>query len=614
MLHIRTKFYRQNVISVWILCAFLLILPDSFITAQSPVRYAVNLDNCHHHELLISVEFSELPEQILSVRMPKASPGRYAVHNFAKNVYGEQAFNSQGEKLKIFRATPEEWQIADHDGYVRFEYILYANHADGTYSGVDNRKLHLNMPATFVYGQDMEEKPVELHFDLENRNWKVATQLKPLSENSFWAPNYYYFFDSPTMVGDISFRRWSSESDGKTYTIEIAAIHEGTEKELDDYTEWVKKIVEEQKAIYGSLPDFDFGRYTFLLSYNPWVDGDGMEHRNSTICTSTGNLEKNAHQLIGTVSHEFFHAWNVERIRPKSLEPFDFDHANMSGELWFAEGFTSYYDDLVLCRTGSLSPEDYAKGVGNNLNYVLNFPGRMYRSPIEMSYHAPFTDAATAIDEHNTANTFISYYSYGAAIGLALDLSIRARFNDLSLDDVMAYLWENYGKTEIPYQIPDLQLALAKVTGDNRFAADFFNQYIHQSDLPDYRDLLAEFGLHLDYEKRDTAGFFDGKFKMEDETFVLMMPTLKGMPLYEAGLNKGDRVISIAGQKPASVKALNELIASLEIGKLYPIQFEQNGLKVNSQFRASQDPKLHCTLLQDCDDTTLKRRKNWLKN
>ena len=105
-------------------------------------------------------------------------------------------------------------------------------------------------------------------------------------------------------------------------------------------TEWVKQIVNEQASIYGEFPEFDFNRYTFLLSYNPWIFGDGMEHRNSTVCSSKRNLADNAHRLIGTISHEFFHAWNVERIRPKTLEPFNFDKANMSDALWFAEGFT----------------------------------------------------------------------------------------------------------------------------------------------------------------------------------------------------------------------------------------------------------------------------------
>ena len=342
---------------------------------QSPIRYFLNLDEIHHHELTISVEFPSLPPGPLEVHMAQSSPGRYALHNFAKNVYAEQAFDSQGQVLEVSRKDVNAWQISGHDGFVKFVYTLYANRAGGTYSGIDNRKVHLNMPASFIYGIGMEERPIELHADLsEYPDWKFATQLKKLDDDSYWAPNYYYFLDSPTIIAPMDFRSFGVDSDGKKQTIEIALLHEGTDAELDAYTEWVKLIVEEQKKIYGSLPDFDFGKYTFLLSYNPWASGDGMEHRNSTICASTGNLAQHANRLIGTISHEFFHAWNVERIRPKSLEPFNFDKPNLSDALWFAEGFTSYYTGLVLCRAGIRTPSEYASGLSGGLNYVVNSP------------------------------------------------------------------------------------------------------------------------------------------------------------------------------------------------------------------------------------------------
>lgn len=603
--------------SLSIACLLFTVLCTTSIKAQSPIKYSVDLENCHHHELHISVTFPALPQKILSVRMPSASPGRYAIHHFAKNVYDVKAYDSKGKALEAIRNAPEQWLIAGHDGMVRFDYILYANHGDGTYSGVDNRKLHLNMPATFVYAENMEERPIELSFNLGDKDWRAATQLEQLEATKFRAPNYYYFLDSPVIVGDIQKKQWKSKSNGKEYTFEIAMLHEGTEEELDNYVEWTKKIVEEQKAVYGTLPDFDFGKYTFLLSYNPWVHGDGMEHRNSTICTSKGNLEDNASQLIGTVSHEFFHAWNVERIRPKSLEPFDFDHANMSGELWFAEGFTSYYDDLILCRTGIISKEQYAKGLSQQLTYVLNYPGRQYRNPIEMSYHAPFTDAASSIDEHNTQNTFISYYSYGAVIGMCLDLSIRSEFKKKSLDDVMRYLWEKYGVPEIPYEIPDLQAAVATVTGDATFAAEFFSNYIYQSKLPDLKSLLLDFGIVLDYKSPGKVGFLDGSMEKEENGFVLKSVTLKGMPLYEAGLNKGDKILAIAGKEVAALESLKELITTLEIGKSYPIVFEQNGLIVNSKITMKQHPLLKCQLAEEAaykvKNKTEKKRKAWLK-
>jgi predicted metalloprotease with PDZ domain len=201
-------------------------------------------------------------------------------------------------------------------------------------------------------------------------------------------------------------------------TIRIAIHHQGTPAQLDVYERAVRGIVRQQQAaIFGELPRFDFGTYTFIADYLPWVNGDGMEHRNSTILTSTGSLRERALGVLGTVSHEFFHAWNVERIRPASLEPFDFEEANMSGELWFAEGFTSYYGPLTLRRAGSRRRAVRAAMGRGTINTVVNAPGRRYFSPVEMSMQAPFVDAATSVDPHNRANTFISYYTWGAGSG-----------------------------------------------------------------------------------------------------------------------------------------------------------------------------------------------------
>ncbi len=194
-----------------------------------------------------------------------------------------------------------------------------------------------------------------------------------------------------------------------------------------------------------------------------------MEHRNSTSVTSTGSLATSMNGLLGTVSHEFFHSWNVERIRPSSLEPFSFEHANMSSELWLAEGFTNYYGPLVLRRAGITDDATFASAMAGAVNLVLNAPGRRFFSAVEMSQQAPFTDAAVSIDPQNKGNTFISYYPFGEAIALALDLTLRPRGH--TLDEFMREMWKTHGAQRNfapvrPYTVADAQAALARVTGD----------------------------------------------------------------------------------------------------------------------------------------------------
>ncbi len=586
-----------------------LVFISAILFAQDPIRYQVNLDNVQHHEIDITINFPSLPQKALVVHMPTASPGRYAIHSFAKNVYDVKATDSQGNRLKVYKRLADEWEIAGHDGQVIFQYTLFANRADGTYAGVDNRKVHMNMPATFAYGKEMHKRPIEIEFDLSKRtNWKVATQLKQLADNKFYAPNYYYFFDSPTIIGDIDFRSFTVESEGKEYTIEVAMDHEGTAKELDDYTDWIQKIVVEQKAIYGSLPDYDYGKYTFLCMYNPWVNGDGMEHRNSTVCTSKASLAQNAKGVISTVSHEFFHCWNVERIRPQSLEPFDFDKANMSGELWFAEGFTSYYTRLTLVRAGIITPEEYINSLAGTINYVTNSPGRKYRNPIEMSQHAPFVDAAKSVDPNNYSNTFVSYYSYGSYLGLALDLTLRSKFEKVSLDDLMRYMWEHFGKTEIPYQIPDIEKALATITGDAPFAKSFFEQYIYQSNLPNMRQLLKQFGVKLQLENIGQTATI--RVDYEDDGATVNSAIVENHPFYIAGINQGDKILSINGVLPTKE---NDPFNNLVLGQKYTLTYLQNGLEEKGGFVAEQDTRLAISLMEKMGKKSKTMLNQWLK-
>lgn len=574
--------------------------------AQNPITYQLDLTDIQHHELRISVTFSDLDRDTLEIRMPNASPGRYALHNFAKNVYDESATNGDGKKIALIRSTPFSWKVPLDGNEVTFQYTLFGNHADGTYAGIDANKIHLNMPATFAYGTDLEDRKIKLDIDLENYpDWTVATQLSSEGKSTYIAPNYYYFYDSPTMAGEIAWRSW--QVDGQM--IEVATLHAGNDDELDKYIEWIKKIVEQEKAVYGELPKFDYGKYTFLCSYSPWVSGDAMEHRNSTVCTSKGNLAQHAQYMIGSISHEFFHAWNIERIRPESLEPFDFDNANLSGELWFGEGFTNYYDELSLCRAGIITQEKFLSTANTVLNKVMNSPGRKIRTPIQMSHNALFVDAGTANDETNYPNNFISYYTYGEMLGLALDLSIRSNFKDLTLDDYMKAIWKKYGKTEKPYTMKDLRKTLAAVTGSQEFADNFFDNYIYDSKLPDFEKLYQSVGVALKVAEPSKVYF--GKVKV-DENSIIKSSLLKGTALYEVGMNSGDRILSINGIELDKKNTLDSITKNLAVGASYAVTFEQLGKVKSSKFTAVQDPTVSLSFDKKVNKKNLKTRDHWL--
>lgn len=589
----------------------LLFIQSGF--SQFKNTYSVSFDNAVHHEAKIEAVFSNLKTDTISLRMSRTSPGRYALHEFAKNVYDVTVTDGQGNKISVVRPNPHQWDISGHDGTIKLSYTLFADRGDGTYSQIDETHAHLNIPATFMYAPALKDRSVEVTFNLrKDLNWKVATQLIPKGDNTFTAPDLQYFMDSPVEISNHSTRSFKVTSEGEEYTIQLAMHHLGTEQEVDAYFEKIKKIVVQEKEVFGEYPKFDNGTYTFLACYMPQVSRDGMEHRNSTILTSTNSLSNGGMKKnIGTVSHEFFHAWNVERIRPKTLEPFDFEKANMSGELWFAEGFTSYYTNLILCRAGLISPEEYINGLADTYNYVWNSPARAYFNPTEMSYQAPFVDAATSVDPVNRENTFISYYSYGSILGLALDLSLRNYKDSLHLDDYMKMIWEKYGKLEIPYTHTNLFTALQEYAGDT-FANDFFNKYINHSEIPDYKALFADFGILMDNDPKKPYYGALIEFDENNNAIISNYPQKEG-PAYNAGLDKGDIILTINGDSFKNPEEFLNLTGKITLGKKTPVTYLRLGKKITTQIIFTADPNVEIVALQNPEKEILEKRNKWLQ-
>ncbi|MBF8964187.1 M61 family metallopeptidase [Pontibacter sp. FD36] len=574
------------------LCAALSLMLTPLLAQEQQVRYHLSFPNAMHHEAQISVTFTGIKSDTLQVLMPRSSPGRYALHEFAKNVYSVKATDSKGQELRISRFSPHEWHVSGYQGEVILSYTLFGDHADGTYTGIDETHAHLNMPATLMYARGFEQAPARVTFRTpQGRNWKIATQLQPLNDSTFQAPNFQYLMDSPTELSDFAFAEWQVQEGSKSKTIQVAMHHQGPQTAFDNYVASTKKIVAEQQAVFGKLPDFDFGRYTFIACYMPQAVGDGMEHRNSTILTSSRPLLTSMNPLLNTVSHEFFHAWNVERLRPASLEPFDFQEANMSEALWLAEGFTTYYGDLTMRRAGIFDLKKYSSDLAGDLNYVLLSPGRHYHSLVEMSLQAPFVDAARSVDPHNRHNTFISYYTYGSVLGLGLDLTLRRDFNT-TLDAYMQALWQKYGSPEKPYTLRDLEQTLAEVTKDTTWASDFFKRQVYGSELPDYAELLAEAGLQLRKANPGRASMGPATLEYSKGGAKLLTGTTVTSPLYKAGINRGDVILTLDGKKVTSAKEMEKIMKRLKPAHSLPVTFLSNGTTQNATLIMVEAPTL----------------------
>jgi len=543
--------------------------------AQAPVAYEVSFPNAIHHEAEFSVTYRELPQRPLELRMSRSSPGRYALHEFAKNVYNVRAFDSAGRPLSIARPNLHQWDVTGHDGTVRVTYTLFGNQSDGTYAQIDDGHVHFNAPAAFMWARGTETRPVTVRFSRPRADWKIATQLFPGgAADTYTAPDLRYLLDSPVEISDHEVRSWEMVSNGKPYTMQVAVHHLGRSEDLDAYVEMMKRAADEAVALFGELPDFDTGAFLFMADHLPANREDGMEHRNSTVVTSDIQFPDATLGAVWLSTHELLHAWNSVRIRPRSLEPFDFEEANISGELWFLEGFTSYYDDLILLRAGHIDADQFLNDLGGELSGVVNAPGRRIFTPVELSQRVPFADGAMWMDPYNRQNTHVTHYDLGSAIALGLDLTLRTRFPGRSLDDYMRAMWIAHGKREIPYTLADLKNVLAQVTGDRAFAEDYFGRYVEGFDLVDYERLLAPAGVLLRRAAPDRP--FLGMV-IDNGTATISQPPQAGSSVYAAGLTLGDRIVSMDGVAITGMADVRNAAGARKPGDTVVVAFERRG-------------------------------------
>lgn len=572
--------------------------------AEMPVRYRVAFPEPQHRWMQVEATFPELTSAVLELRMSRSSPGRYSLHDFAKNVYDVHVFGGDGQELTTTRPDPYGWNVAQHGGSVTVKYKVFGDRVDGTYLAIDATHAHINMPAAMMWAHGLDDRPITLTLERPTgANWRVATQLHPAAGSSgssrevtFTAPNLQYFMDSPVEFGQVAMREFTVNGS----RFRFAAHHMGSDEDLAGFVKDVEKVVREEGAIYGEYPKYEPGYYTFLADYLPWADGDGMEHRNSTVISQRGTIARDGRRLLGTVAHEFFHCWNVERIRPKGLEPFDFDRANLSGELWLAEGFTQYYGPLVLQRAGLVDIASTARTIGGLIESVSD-DARLVRSAEQMSQMAPFIDGGRTVDRTNWSNTVISYYPFGGAIALALDLSLRGRTEGrVSLDDFMRAMWRKYGRpggaregyVDRPYAITDAEATLAEVSGDVAFAREFFSKYVQGHDAADYATLLARAGFIV--RKRNPGRAWLGDLRLEARSNAHLAELVSpGWPIHATGIEQDDELQTVDGQKITGDGDLAAALTRHKPGDRIAITFvDRAGARKSGTVILGEDPHI----------------------
>jgi predicted metalloprotease with PDZ domain len=454
-------------------------------------------------------------------QMPRWSPGRYAVFDFAKNVqeahYDPAWVDSATQPAE--RLDTQTWRVPTRlapgatpvPDSVTLYYKVFADDLSGTFSQLDARHANFNGHSVFVYVAGHKHDAVSLKVDAP-KGWKIINgQSKNTEQSEFRFANYDLLADTPTEIAP-DFNVETFEVAGRPHRVVVHSFGDegGRRAEL---AKRVERVVRAQLAM---MPEPDYDRYTFLFHFDPTARrGDGMEHLNSTQIVETAALATGdtLGEAVGTASHEFFHVWNVKRMRPAGLGPWDFTRPVVTRGLWIAEGFTNYYGKLAQRRAGLWEDEQLLRAYANAIGGIENQPGVRLTSAVEASLLAPFIDRASHDQRTNVANTLVSYYPKGETVALALDLIIRGRTKGrASLEDVMRRAYtkfylespnDSYYLKGRAYTVEEFERLAAEVTGLD--LSDFFRRHVHGTETLPYEEALAHVGLRLTRSTTTTA-------------------------------------------------------------------------------------------------------------
>jgi predicted metalloprotease with PDZ domain len=567
------------------------------------------------------------------VAMPSWIPGSYLMREFARHVVTLSAQQS-GHEIKTEKVDKATWQLACVPGeLVTVSYRVYAwdRSVRGCY--FDASRGFVNPAAALL--QDTNAPQAAYTLDLkaptfaEGQAWRCATSMTPTRVDAhgfgqYRAESYDELIDHPLECAD--FDEFTFEAGGVLHRFVISGKHRGDLQRLKADSQ---KICQGHCDLFGDkIAPFD--HYVFQLHV---VDDGygGLEHRASTalICprndlptVGDASISEGYRELLGLISHEYFHAWNVKRIKPAAFTPYDTTRENYTRLLWIFEGFTSYYDELMLKRIGLITEADYLKVIGRRLTSLLRAPGTKLQSTAEASFDA-WVKYYRA--DENAANSQFSYYLRGSFVALALDLTLRADDSASSLDDVMRGLWRDFGKTGVG--VPEDPFALIS-SYVGRDVAPLLDAWVNGTTDPDWSALFAPYGVSYRVRASASAADRGGRDEptLETNTRTLGLVTggdpgaglpvikgvLSGSAAWQAGLSASDTLIAIDGLR-ANALSLSKHLARFKAGASIPISYFRHDLLRETTLMVPLSTADSVWLpLEGTEAAALERRQKWL--
>jgi predicted metalloprotease with PDZ domain len=538
--------------AVFLGVAFLAV--SSFVsagTSQGTMAFTVSMErpNTHYYHVVFRCEGLKGERQ--DFKLPVWTPGFYQIMNYSRNVLNFRAEDGAGNPLAWEKTTKNTWRVKSaKSASVTVSYDVYAFTRFVAESYLDDSMGFISPSGVFMHIAGQIQHPVTVAV-MPGQNWsRVSTGLDSIEgkPNSFFAPDFDVLYDCPILLGNQEILTFEVRGIPHVFAVDNLGTFD-RERFVADH----KRMVEAAAAIIGKIP---YRHYAFLV-IGP--GGGGLEHANSTALTlnpSSLNEPAGYKRWLRFVTHEFFHLYNVKRIRPIALGPFDYDKENYTCMLWVSEGFTSYYEDLILRRAGLITRDDVLEAARSNIANYENIPGHRFQSAAESSFDTWLHSFGRG---DNAANTTISYYDKGAALGMFLDFKIRTETkNKKSLDDVMRTLYrEYYEEKKRGFTDSEFRAVCERIAGCP--LAEIFDVYVSTAKDIDYPRYLAYAGLDIEVEPHESDGVYFGASTREQDGDLIISSVEWDSPAMQAGLSAQDEIIALDGVR-ISARTMSEIL------------------------------------------------------
>lgn len=582
------------------------VLERAVDESELKVSYNLSFPNPHTHYVEVEMKIENINQDVLDLKMAVWTPGSYLIREFPKNIDSFEVLNN-GKTISHKKISKNTWQINSKGiNSLTVNYKVYCFELSVRTSFVDEDKAYLNGTSIFMF----PDKGIGLSSTVNiepHPEWKeISTSLK--TSGSKWtrsATDYDILFDAPILIGNQQIFEFTAQGIPHYLAIDGIGNYDPEQMQKD-----IVKIIDTETELFGENP---CDEYTFLLLSTEKSFG-GLEHLNSTsLIYPRWNFQPYSSYVryMSLVAHEYFHLWNVKRIRPAALGPFDYETENYTNLLWVAEGFTSYYDEYLLTRAGFITSKEYFPMIESVFNYCENTPGRKVQSLADASFDAWIKYYRK---NENSDNCCVSYYQKGAGVAVLLDLAIRNETNgDKSLDDVMRYMYKKFYKEEgRGFTDEEMQETILEVVGIP--CTEFFTNYIHGTDDLDYDKYLGFAGLKLEDKNEDNKKTYLGvKTKPNDDGQLIITSVDSEGAAYEAGLNVNDEIIAVNGFRINSDN-FGKFIKMNEPGDEVEFMVSRAGMVRKYKVKLTNSPKSKFKIVK-LKDATKKQKgifKGWL--